>query len=207
MSQTKVVKKLSSIDDTLLDIRDLLGGGTSGNSLKTIFNSHTKNTTQVEFEKFHETTNVTGGSVSYSNNPERGVEILSANPAAAESGAHILSYFRVPYVTQRVKVCFNHEVTVADDTSVIQTVLGLPNAVPTDDALANSGYGFLWGPTTTLSILYDSAAITSFNKDPLDGTGNSGINLTDDTGVFSTFIIFDIANLCIQYGKNVMVKM
>lgn len=200
MSSIKIVKKLCSINEKIIELNQSFNSVT--NPWKTIFNSHAKNSTQSQFETHHEVISISGGTTTYNTDQDKGIRILAASPATVESGVGIKSCFRLPYVTQKIKICFNHEKTINNDTSIIQYISDFPTFDPTDDNLL-TGCGFIWEPVNIFSIIINGVRTTlpNFNIDPLDGTGDSGINITDDVGVFSTFMIIDYYSVnCIKFG-------
>ena len=199
MSNTKTVKKLTSIDTTLEDIKEALSGS---NNWKQLFCSHAINTDQSLFEQYHIVTAVANGVIDYTNNPEKGVEI-QGDATTANTGIAITSTFRLPYLTKRMMVCFSHEVSVAA-TDIDVTNLVLTAAADTP-IVSSDGFGFFWNADAAdfLNIRFGSTNIAqaNFNKDILNGSGDSGITLSRRDGVFTTFVIFDITvNKCIQYG-------
>ena len=198
MSNTKTVKKLTSINTTLYDIKDTL----NIHNWKQLFSSHAINIDQAIFEQYHIISLVASGSVNYISNPEKGVEIRGGGVGNFNSGVNIRSTFRLPYLTKRMMVCFSHEVSVTIDIDVTNLVLSSATDTPT---VASDGFGFLWNGDASepLNIRFGSTNIAqaSFNKDILDGTGPSGITLSRRDGTFTTFIIFDIlVNKCVKYG-------
>lgn len=210
MSNTKEVKKLIEIQNNLSNLNNIVS---SRSSYKTLFKSHTSNTNQDFFETHHQVT-LNNAAVQYTpsdgnNNSNLGIELILNNNIG--DSALIRSKFRFPYIGQKTNIYFSHyyNLTIVN-TTIEQLILETPGSTPT---LGQNGFGFIWEyplPNITLRLATGGGTLidsTNFNIDKLDGTGPSGINLTDLVPTPSapnvrvtTFILLDQYTKCMQFG-------